>query len=52
MITPSEVEDATPTIRITVEMKEAAPYEAKLEGRESSSRSRSDVQAVRLSLRR
>ncbi len=34
MITPSEVEDATPTIRITVEMKEAAPYEAKLEGRE------------------
>jgi hypothetical protein len=34
MITPSEVEDATPTIRITIEMKEAAPYEAKLEGRE------------------
>lgn len=34
MITPSEVEDATPTIRITVEMKEAAPYEVKLEGRE------------------
>lgn len=34
MITPSEVEDATPTIRITIEMKEAAPYEAKLQGRE------------------
>ena len=34
MITPSEVEDATPTIRITIEMREAAPYEAKLEGRE------------------
>lgn len=34
MITPSEVEDATPTIRITIEMKESAPYEAKLEGRE------------------
>lgn len=34
MITPSEVEDATPTIRITVEMKEAAPFDAKLEGRE------------------
>jgi hypothetical protein len=34
MITPSEVEDATPTIRITIEMKSAVPYEAKLEGRE------------------
>lgn len=34
MITPSEVEDATPTIRITIEMREAAPYDAKLEGRE------------------
>ena len=34
MITPSEVEDATPTIRITIEMKEAAPFEAKLQGRE------------------
>lgn len=34
MITPSEVEDATPTIRITVEMKEAVPYDAKLEGRD------------------
>lgn len=34
MITPSEIEDATPTIRITIEMKEAAPYDAKLVGRE------------------
>ena len=34
MITPSEIDDATPSIRITIEMKEAAPYEAKLEGRE------------------
>ncbi len=34
MITPSEIEDATPTIRITIEMREATPYEAKLEGRE------------------
>lgn len=34
MVTPSEVEDATPTIRITIEMKEAAPYETRLEGRE------------------
>jgi hypothetical protein len=34
MITPSEVEDATPTVRITIEMKGAVPYDAKLEGRE------------------
>ncbi len=34
MITPSEIEDATPTIRITIEMKQAAPYEAVLQGRE------------------
>ena len=34
MITPSEIDDATPTIRITIEMKQAAPFEAKLEGRE------------------
>lgn len=34
MVTPSEVEDATPTIRITIEMKEAVPFDAKLEGRE------------------
>ncbi len=34
MITPSEIDDATPTIRITIEMKEAAPYTSKLEGRE------------------
>jgi hypothetical protein len=34
MITPSEIEDATPTIRITIEMKSAVPYEAKVEGRE------------------
>ena len=34
MVTPSEVEDATPTIRITIEMREAAPFTAKLEGRE------------------
>ena len=34
MITPSEVENATPTVRITVEMKQATPYEVKLEGRE------------------
>lgn len=34
MITPSEIEDATPTIRITIEMKQAAPYDAVLQGRE------------------
>ena len=34
MITPSEIDDATPTIRITIEMKQAAPFDAKLEGRE------------------
>ncbi len=34
MITPSEIEDATPTIRIVIEMKSAVPFEAKLEGRE------------------
>ncbi|MDP2341243.1 MAG: hypothetical protein Q8O67_09810 [Deltaproteobacteria bacterium] len=34
MITPSEIEDATPTIRITIEMKTAVPFETKVEGRE------------------
>lgn len=34
MITPSEIEDATPTIRIVIEMKTAVPFETKLEGRE------------------
>lgn len=36
VITPSEVDGATPTIRITIEMNEgqSAPYEAKREGRE------------------
>ncbi len=34
MITPSEIEDATPTIRITIEMKAAVPFETKVEGRE------------------
>ncbi len=34
MITPSEIEDATPTIRIVIEMKSAVPFETKLEGRE------------------
>jgi hypothetical protein len=34
MITPSEVEDATPTIRITIEMKSAVPFESKVEGNE------------------
>lgn len=34
MITPSEIEDATPTIRITIEMKSAVPFETKVEGRE------------------
>ncbi len=34
MITPSEVEDSVPTIRVTIEMKAAVPYEAKLEGKE------------------
>ena len=34
MITPSEVEDATPTVRITIEMKESVPYETKVEGQD------------------
>jgi hypothetical protein len=34
MITPSEIEDATPTIRIVIEMKAAVPFETKVEGRE------------------
>jgi hypothetical protein len=34
MITPSEIEDATPTIRITIEMKSAVPFETRVEGRE------------------
>lgn len=36
MITPSEIEDATPTIRITIEMKSAVPFETRVEGREIS----------------
>ncbi len=36
MITPSEIEDASPTIRITIEMKSAVPFETKVEGREIS----------------
>lgn len=34
VITPSEVDDSPPYIRITIEMKENVPYEAKVEGRE------------------
>jgi hypothetical protein len=34
MITPSEIEDASPTVRVVIEMKSAVPYEAKVEGRE------------------
>jgi hypothetical protein len=34
MITPSEVEDASPTIRIAIEMKQAVPFSHKLEGRD------------------
>jgi hypothetical protein len=34
MITPTEIEDATPTIRIIIEMKEMVPYEAKVQGRD------------------
>ena len=34
MITPTEVEDATPTIRVIIEMKEMVPYEAKVQGRD------------------
>jgi hypothetical protein len=34
MITPSEVEDDPPMIRVTIEMKENVPYEDKREGRE------------------
>ena len=34
MITPSEIEDASPTVRITIEMKTAVPFETKVEGRE------------------
>jgi hypothetical protein len=34
MITPSEIEDATPTIRIAIEMKSSVPYETKVEGKE------------------
>lgn len=34
MITPTEVEDATPTIRIIIEMKEVVPYESKVVGRD------------------
>ena len=34
MITPSEVEDDPPMIRVTIEMKENVPYEDKREGNE------------------
>jgi hypothetical protein len=34
MITPSEIEDATPTIRIAIEMRESVPFETKVEGRD------------------
>ena len=34
MITPSEIEDASPTIRIAIEMKGSVPFETKVEGRE------------------
>jgi hypothetical protein len=34
MITPTEVDDAAPFIRITIELKEQVPYEAKVEGKE------------------
>jgi hypothetical protein len=34
MVTPTEVEDATPSIRIIIEMKEMVPYETKLNGRD------------------
>ena len=34
MITPSEVEDATPSIRIAIEMKSSVPFSAKQEGRD------------------
>ena len=32
MITPTEVEDATPQIRIIIELKEETPYETKRDG--------------------
>jgi hypothetical protein len=34
MITPSEIEDASPKVRVVIEMKSAVPFEAKVEGRE------------------
>jgi len=34
MITPSEIEDASPTVRVVIEMKTAVPFETKVEGRE------------------
>ena len=34
MITPSEIEDASPKIRVVIEMKAAVPFETKVEGRE------------------
>lgn len=34
MVTPTEVEDATPTIRIIIEMKEDVPYRTEMRGRE------------------
>lgn len=34
MITPSEIEDASPKVRIVIEMKSAVPFETRVEGRE------------------
>jgi hypothetical protein len=34
MITPSEIEDASPKVRVVIEMKSAVPFETKVEGRE------------------
>ena len=34
MITPSEIEDASPKVRVVIEMKAAVPFETKVEGRE------------------
>jgi hypothetical protein len=34
MITPTEIEDASPSIRIIIEMKEMVPYDTKVQGRD------------------
>jgi hypothetical protein len=34
MITPSNVDDVSPSIRITIELREGVPYESKVEGEE------------------